>query len=336
MGNIYDIFNNLQHNVLNEEYNSINNSFDEYKIFEREIYSNSLMENIIYNNPEKKRLDVLLEEVTEKKETDLFKWITEQMKKVMNWIMNIFNHQKALFQKGADLVASNDLNKLMINLKTKKVTDTIKYHSQKPTFQTVKSTCSNKINKTINSCKSKLINNTLTHVFTYEDIIDKEDLESTFLDNFRKKLRLTDEDLNEVRITQLNVLNIHNTLSLLPKANSEIESIKRKVEDLYKKLANQMKNKASKQAHVGINQTHKDARTENKAEAASNSMNRINGLMKKINELIRAYSKILTLVFKEDYKAAMSIINLANGRSVDEDSKENKTQGKVLKFNKKA
>ena len=62
MDNIQEIFNRLQHEVLEEEYNSVNKSYDDYIILEREIYTNSLIETMVYNNPEKKRLDILLEE----------------------------------------------------------------------------------------------------------------------------------------------------------------------------------------------------------------------------------------------------------------------------------
>jgi len=350
MDNIQEIFNRLQHEVLEEEYNSVNKSYDEYIILEREIYTNSLIETMVYNNPEKKRLDILLEEAEEKKERDVFKWIMDQMKKVLNWITNIFNHQQALFQKGADLVAANDLNQAMLRIRSKHVNATVKYHNQKPTFQTIKGTCSNKINNTIASCKSKVLNATAARIWSYEDILDREDLESTFLDNFRKKLRLRDEDANEIQITQINVLNIHNTLTMLPKANKDLENIKRKVEDLYKKLANKMRDKAGKRsiAGTGVSTTINNYVNEKKAENANDSLSRINGLMKKINEMIRAYSKVLTLVFKEDFKAAKAIVNLANGKAIGDganDDGTNETQssnekkkehGKILNFKKKA
>ena len=344
MDNIQEIFNRLQHEVLEEEYNLVNKSYDEYIILEREIYTNSLIETMVYNNPDKKRLDILLEEAEEKKERDIFKWIMEQMKKVLNWIMNIFHHQQELFQQGADLVASNDLNQAMMRIRSKHVNATVKYHNQKPTFQTIKGTCSNKINKTIASCKSKILNNTVARVWSYEDILDREDLESTFLDNFRKKLKLRDEDANEIQITQINVLNIHNTLSMLPKANKDLENIKQKVEDLYKKLATKMRNKASKRSTAGLGGEMTNHFTEKKAENANDSLSRINGLMKKINEMIRAYSKVLTLVFKEDFKAAKAIVNLANGKAIDDgaddgttsSNEKKKEHGKILKFKKKA
>ena len=70
--------------------------------------------------------------------------------------------------------------------------------------------------------------------------------------------------------------------------------------------------------------------------------------MKKINEMIRAYSKVLTLVFKEDFKAATAIVNLANGKDIGEGANDDgmkeaqtkpekkKEHGKILKFKKKA
>lgn len=337
MQNIYDLFNSLQRDILEEEYNGVMKGHDEFIILEEDIYKNSLVETLLYNNPDKKRLDVLIEEAEVKKERDLFKILSDQMKKVLTWIMNIFNHQKALFQQGADFVNSHDLNKYMVAARRKGVdVPTIQYHSNKPQVPNIQSKVTGDINV--------LINNVKIHGFKlspekYDYLNKEDDKESAVLDKLRKELKLDDANAKEIKITQVNILTVQNNLLNLPKTNKDLEQLKKKVENLYKRTMNDIRNSANGEvARVGPVHIKGDV-TDKKANRANNELKMVNGFMKRINEYIRAYSKILTLVFKEEYKVAKGIVDLANGKQVKDEEKPEQTQdqqkGKILKFGKK-
>jgi hypothetical protein len=337
MHNIQDLFNELQRNVLEEEYNEVMRGHDEFVILEQEIYKNSLAETLIYNNPEKKRLDVLLEEAAVQKERDLIQKLTDQMKKVLHWIMNIFNHQKQMFQQGADFVNTHDLNKYMQAARRKSDIPVIQYHPNKTQLPNIQT----KINGYINV----LTNAVNAHGFKKQpeqyDYLNKEgDKEAAVLDKLKVEFKLDNKSASEIKITQVNILNVQNNLLNLPKVNKDIDKMKSKAEKLYKKAINDIRNKANGEvARVGP--VHINGKTtEKKANRANSELNMVNGFIKRMNEYIRAYSKILTFIFKEEYKVAKGIVDVANGKTLSdeepvEQQEQKKEKGKVLKFGKK-
>ena len=173
------------------------------------------------------------------------------------------------------------------------------------------------------------------------DFLNKEgDKEAAVLDKLRAEFKLDDKSASEIKITQVNILNVQNTLLNLPKANKDIDNMKAKVEKLYKKAMNDIRNKANGEiARVGPAHIKGEA-TEKKANRANSELNMVNGFIKKMNEYIRAYSKILTFIFKEEYKVAKGIVDVANGTSMSDEEpvekqEQKKEKGKILKFGKK-
>lgn len=304
MENIYDIIRE-QEKAFDKEYNEIQEGYNELLIIEKTAVVT--LEDLVYNNPNKKKLSVLMEEVETNeitKTNSLVEKLKEQMKRVLNWIMNMFKHYEKLFEEGAKFVNTNDLNACMNRIKAKGIDVNVTWHSQKPPFQRMMSTCLRGINVDKFVLK-RMRGNSDAVGDAANDHIASGDKTESYLNGLIKEFKLDKENLAETKITAINVLVIHNDLTTLPEANKKLNNIKSKVQKLYNNAINEVRDKAR-------------TKKENKAAKADNELAFINSQIKSINEQIRAYAKIMTMVFKEDYNIAKLIVSKATGQEIKE------------------
>lgn len=309
MKNIYDLFNDRQEDIFDEEYRQIQESSDELLILEKA--TTVTLEQLVYNNPEKKKLSVLMEEVEAsetKKKTDIIEKLKEQMKKVLDWISRMFAHYDKLFAQGADFVKRNNLNEHMMTIRSKRIDVNVTWHPQKSTFQKMQNVCLNNISsdkiemqvngKFTHNLYSTRISNNLGE--KANNTLSEGDKTENYLSSLLKKFKFDKENLRETKITDINVLVVHNNLTTLPEANKKLNNVKSRVQRAYNKA---------------INQARENANTANdkKANKADNKLATINASMKELNEEIRAYAKIMTMVFNEDYNLAKLIVSKATG-----------------------
>lgn len=309
MKNIYDLFNDRQEDIFDEEYRQIQESSDELLILEKA--TTVTLEQLVYNNPEKKKLSVLMEEVEAsetKKKTDIIEKLKEQMKKVLDWISRMFAHYDKLFAQGADFVKRNNLNEHMMTIRSKRIDVNVTWHPQKSTFQKMQNVCLNNISsdkiemqvngKFTHNLYSTRISNNLGE--KANNTLSEGDKTENYLNSLLKKFKFDKENLRETKITDINVLVVHNNLTTLPEANKKLNNVKSRVQRAYNKA---------------INQARENANTANdkKANKADNKLATINASMKELNEEIRAYAKIMTMVFNEDYNLAKLIVSKATG-----------------------
>lgn len=303
MENIYELIKE-QEKIFDKEYKEIQEGYKELDIIEKS--SVVTLEELVYNNPEKKKLSVLIEEAEANeisKTNELINKLKEQMKRVLNWIMSMFKHYDKLFAEGANFVKNNDLNAFMNKIKAKRINVNVTCHYQKPPFQRMQNECLREINIDRFVTKRMRGNSNSIGQQANENLASGDKTEN-FLNGLVKKYKLDKESLQEVDLTKINVLVIHNDLVTLPEANKKLNNIKSKVQKLYNRA---------------INQVREDARNkkENKAMKADNELAFINSQIKTLNERIRAYAKIMTMVFKEDYNIAKLIVSKANGGTTE-------------------
>lgn len=312
MKNIYDLFNDRQEEIFDKEYRHIQESSDELLILEK--VTTVTLEELVYNNPEKKKLSVLMEEVEAneaKKSNDIIEKLKEQMRRVLDWITRMFKHYDKLFAQGAAFVKNNDLNQHMMTIRSKRIDATVTWHPQKATFQKMQNVC-------LNNIKSDRIemwvNGRVTHNLYSTSVsnsigekanksITEGDKTENYLSGLLKKFKFDKENLRETKITDVNILVVHNNLATLPEANRKLNKIKSKVQSTYNKAINHARNNAN---------------TNNikKANKADNKLSDLNAMLKETNEEIRAYAKIMTMVFNEDYNLAKLIVSKATGKDV--------------------
>lgn len=303
MENIYELIKE-QEKIFDKEYKEIQEGYKELDIIEKS--SVVTLEELVYNNPEKKKLSVLIEEAEANeisKTNELINKLKEQMKRVLNWIMSMFKHYDKLFAEGANFVKNNDLNAYMNKIKAKRINVTVTCHYQKPPFQRMQKECLREINIDRFVTKRMRGNSNSIGQQANENLASGDKTEN-FLNGLVKNYKLDKESLQEVDLTKINVLVIHNDLVTLPEANKKLNNIKSKVQKLY---------------NQAINQVREDARNtkEKKAMKADNELAFINSQIKTLNERIRAYAKIMTMVFKEDYNIAKLIVSKANGGTTE-------------------
>ena len=322
MKNIYDLFNDRQEDNFDEEYRQIQESSDELLILEK--VTTVTLEELVYNNPEKKKLSVLMEEVEAsetKKKTDIIEKLKEQMKKVLDWITRMFVHYDKLFAQGADFVKRNNLNEHMMTIRSKRIDVNVTWHPQKATFQKMQTVCLNNISSdkiemqvngkfTHNLYSTKISNNLGEKA---NNALSEGDNTENYLSSLLKKFKFDKENLRETKITDVNVLVVHNNLTTLPEANKKLNNVKSRVQRAY--------NRAINQARENANTTN-----DKKANKADNKLATINASMKELNEEIRAYAKIMTMVFNEDYNLAKLIVSKATG-NVELMNNEKKKKG---------
>ncbi len=319
MYNIYNIFEDEQEQEFDREYYDIQESYD--KILEDQVIIT--LEELVYNNPENKKLSVLIEEVEANEQGNVQKIIDKlkaQMQRVLNWIMNMFKHYDKLFQEGAAYVKNNDLNACMNKIKAKRIDVDVTYHAMKPPFQRMQSTCLREIN--IDRFITKRVRGNSDSVgAAANEEIQSGDKTENYLNTLIKNFKLSKEDLKEVKLNTVNVLTIYNDLVSLPEANRKLNNIKSKVQRLYNQAINDVRSYArgGVKGKVGIGY-------EKSAHKADNELAFINAQIKKLNERIRAYAKIMTMVFKEDYNLAKLIVAKANGKEYDVPTSEKPKQ----------
>lgn len=282
--------------MIDEEYYNLQESYDELLILEKETCVT--LEELVYNNPEKKKLSILMEEVEEsniRKSNNIIEKLKEQMKKVLNWLMSMFNHYERAFEEGASFVKNNDLNAHMAKIKARGVIEPVNCHPNKIPFRRMKVICLREIK--IEKWIAKL-NNGVDAKFAEagEVEIKSGDKTDSYLEALLKKFSMSKEHLKEVHLSSVNVVIIANNLLELPRANKELQKLKDKMQKLYNQLI------------INVRKEHKKDKNEKQILHGSNQMSHINGQLKIINERIRAYSKIMTLVFKEDYNLAKLIV----------------------------
>ena len=115
----------------------------------------------------------------------------------------------------------------------------------------------------------------------------------------------------DVRIDTINIMNIENTLLALPAANKYLTNVKNKVQDAYNKSINDLRN------------DHSDDTRKRQGNKATKSLKTVNKYMKIANERIRAYSKLMSIIFKEEYGTAKKIIAISKGESIENNQEEN-------------
>jgi hypothetical protein len=305
MKNIYDLFNDRQEDIFDEEYRQIQESSDELLILEKA--TTVTLEQLVYNNPEKKKLSVLMEEVEAseaKKTNDIIEKLKEQMRKVLEWISRMFKHYDKLFAEGASFVKNNDLNQYMLKLKSKGNTTLVNCHPSKSTFQKMQTICLRGINVDRFVTKRMRGNSNSVGEMANEEL-QSGDKTDNYLQSLLKQFRMDKENLQEINLTKVNILVIHNNLSMLPEANKKLEKIKSKVQRMYNNAINEARDSAREKVY--------NRNTGNKPVKADNELAFINAQIKKINERIRAYAKIMTMVFNEDYNLAKLIVSKATG-----------------------
>jgi hypothetical protein len=298
--NIYDILNERQEDMLDIEYEGIQEGYDEVILLDKSICVT--LEELVYNNPEKKKLSVLMEEVEaneSNKTNNIINKLKEQMQKVLQWLTNMFKHYEKAFAEGADFVKNNDLNQCMNRLKSKNIQDTVNYHPFKSPFKHMKTICMRGI-KIDNFITKRAHNgaNDATGEWA-DDNLSSGDKTENYLEGLLKKFKFDKDNLKEMSLTKVNVILIMNNLSQLPEANKELERMKSKVQRMYNGAINDIRQRAN---------TNNDK----KALNTGNELSFVNSQLKKINERIRAYSKIMTMVFKEDYNLAKLIVSKAS------------------------
>lgn len=307
MRNIYDLFNERQGDMLDKEFDLIQEGYDELLIIEKEPCVT--LEQLVYNNPEKKKLSVLMEEAEANqvnKTNNLINKLKEQMKKVLQWLSNMFHHYEKAFAEGAAFVKNNDLNRCMVQLKAKKDPTMVRFHPIKTPFRSIKTICIRGIN--IDKFLAKRVSNGANDAVgaAADENLAAGDTTDNYLNAHLKKFKLDEANLSELSITKVNVLIVHNNLTELPDANKELERLKGKVQKIYDGAINDLRQKA--------NQKHMAMGKEQKALNTGNELSFVNSQLKKINERIRAYAKIMTMVFKEDYNLAKLIVSKAQGQ----------------------
>ena len=243
-----------------------------------------------------------------KKKTDIIEKLKEQMKKVLDWITRMFVHYDKLFAQGADFVKRNNLNEHMMTIRSKRIDVNVTWHPQKSTFQKMQNVCLNNISsdkiemqvngKFTHNLYSTRVSNNLGE--KANNTLSEGDKTENYLSSLLKKFKFDKENLRETKITDINVLVVHNNLTTLPEANKKLNNVKSRVQRAYNKA---------------INQARENANTANdkKANKADNKLATINASMKELNEEIRAYAKIMTMVFNEDYNLAKLIVSKATG-----------------------
>ena len=330
MHNIYDIFEDEQEKMFDEEYNGIQESYNEIIL---DLPIENILESLVYNNPEKKKLSVLIEEA-EATETNNIQKIVEklkaQMQRVLNWIMNMFKHYDKLFQEGANFVKNNDLNQCMNKIKSNRINVDVTWHARRPTFQNINTICTRnlQVDKWAMSIEGKTTVHTTMGASNRmagraETELASGDKTEGFLNDMLHQFKLDKENLVETKITAINVLVIHNNLVSMPEANRKLNQIKSKLQNVYNRAINNVRSTAN-------------TTKEKKAIKADNKLSHINAMMKDINERIRAYAKIMSIIFKEDYNLAKLIVAKANGEVTSPNNEQQeKEKKKVIPFKKR-
>lgn len=298
MKDIYELFESKIEEELDEEYFRIQESLDEFLLIDKPIYTNALIEEVIYNNPEKKRLDVLIEEAEVQKKNNIIDKLIEQMKRVLNWITDIITKHTDMFDAGAEFVKNNDLNKAMLKIKSIGKVPTIEFHPNKTAFPAIRSNRISLIKMTIQQAKN--------HRGAFKDSANekynsKDDTEGSDYQQALTRFKLHDENRKDIPLTNINVVSLMTNLNALPGANKELNSIKNQVKDVYNRAIANIRNTAT---------------TDKKTGKADNELSWLNARIREVNETIRSYAKIMRMVYTEDFKAAKSIVNVANGRNV--------------------
>lgn len=319
MHNIYDIFKDEEELALDKEYYGIQESLD--TLLEEPVIVT--LEELVYNNPEKKKLSVLIEEVEaakEKNKMDIVEKLKAQMQRVLNWIMNIFKHYDKAFQEGANFVKNNDLNQCMIKIKQKQINVLVTWHPNRPSFQKIQTICMRDINmdKTVmnltgaNHQHLRTVKKSSRIGGAAEQELASGDKTEDYFQGMLSQFKLDKANLKETKLTAVNVLVIHNNLVAMPEANRKLQQVKSKVQRMYNLAINRARNDANGSETRGIK--------------ADNKLSDINAQMKGINEAIRAYAKLMKMVFNEDYNLAKLIVDKANGKEYNVNTNEKSKQ----------
>lgn len=319
MHNIYDIFKDEEELALDKEYYGIQESLD--TLLEEPVIVT--LEELVYNNPEKKKLSVLIEEVEaakEKNKMDIVEKLKAQMQRVLNWIMNIFKHYDKAFQEGASFVKSNDLNQCMIKIKQRHINVLVTWHPNRPSFQKIQTICMRDINmdKTVmnltgaNHQHLRTVRKSSKIGGAAEQELASGDKTEDYFQGMLRQFKLDKANLKETNLTAVNVLVIHNNLVAMPEANRKLQQVKSKVQRMYNLAINRARNDANGSEARGIK--------------ADNKLSDINAQMKGINEAIRAYAKLMKMVFNEDYNLAKLIVTKANGKEYNVNTSEKPKQ----------
>lgn len=311
MKNIHEIFESRQEESLEYDYQQI----QEFFITEEEMF-----ENLLYVTYDSSKLQVIKEEADESIRSNkkgVISKLTEQMNRVIKWILKMVGLYREKFEKGARLVKKYDLNKCMNKIRNNGKDGTINYHPNKVAFQSISNKCVNNINRLISDTK---IHSIKMRPGDYDDSsVDQNTEDEKYLTSLLNEFKLSENHMKEIKLTQLNTINIHNTLTALPDANKKLENIKTKVQNVYTSAINNIRSKG-------------DTQKEQKANRANNELKMINSNMRKINEQIRGYAKIMNKIFDEEYGAAKALISAATGGKAEFDDggeqqpKENKEE----------
>lgn len=319
MYNIYDIFKDEEELALDKEYYGIQESLD--TLLEEPVIVT--LEELVYNNPEKKKLSVLIEEVEAAKENNklaIVEKLKAQMQRVLNWIMNIFKHYDKAFQEGANFVKRNDLNQCMIKIKQRQINVLVTWHPNRPSFQKIQTICMRDINmdKTVmnltgaNHQHLRTVRKSSKIGGAAEQELASGDKTEDYFQGMLRQFKLDKANLKETNLTAVNVLVIHNNLVAMPEANRKLQQVKSKVQRMY---------------NLAINRARSDANgSEARGIKADNKLSDINAQMKGINEAIRAYAKLMKMVFNEDYNLAKLIVAKANGKEYNVNTSEKPKQ----------
>jgi hypothetical protein len=315
MRNIYELFDSRQETIIESEYERIQEGYDEIIILEKEIYTNTL-ESLVYNNPEKKKLSVLMEEAEGNatlKRKSLADKLKEQMKKVLNWLSKIFDFHQKRIDAGVKLVKSADLNQCINKLKREGSELTTKYHPRKTPFDKISNKSIRRINKSIYLIKAHT--GSKLSLRNYDEEQETDYVEER-LENNLKEYKLDKENLQEVKLTALNPVVIENTLLNMPSTNRYLKDIKNKVQDAYNSAINSIRN------------DHADDTKARQSDKAGREVKSVNRWMKITNERIRTYSKLMNIIFNEEYSAARKIIAASRGEKItDEDIEKRGDEG---------
>lgn len=304
MRNIYELFESKIEEELDAEYFSIQESLDEFLIMEEAVYKSTLIENLIYDNPDKKRLDVLIEEAEVQAKNNIIDKLIEQMKRVLKWISDIVTKHTDIFDAGVEFIKNNDLNRMMQKLKASGKNYAVTCHPNKTAFPAIRNNRISLIK--INIRMAKNANGGSFKNSASEKYNSSEDTEATDHQQALVKFKLDDENVKEVPITSLNVVSIMTNLNALPSANRELKNFQNQVKDVYNKMINKIRNSGT---------------TDKKAVKGENNMAFLNARIREINESIRSYAKIMRMIYNEDFSIAKSIVRLAGG-NVEEGDKE--------------
>lgn len=305
MLNIYDIFESMRVYQLDLQYDRINESFE-------------ILESYSYIEEDLQILTEADEDAKPKstntfmdKTRNIFQFLNQQLEKIIEWISNIIKKFTNDFSVGREFLKMNDLNKAMQKLQQDGNGVMVKCHSRHNAIVNVQNEFKQINNKLQNEGKNYTMRNAGEKT-SVEDLVKRfyrvETIEEMD-EAVNKKFGMAEDQVNEVKLTSMNVMQIQNTLNNAVDVNKALEEAKRDIQDFYNKHINKIKRDGN-------------STNEKKINKSSGELKYFNDYMKVINANIRVYMKVVSAMFHEDFAIAKKIMSLASGKKIKKEKEE--------------